>query len=40
MSFAYPKIETLFERDEATHKVDPTKIKNPAYGCTTVGAGA
>jgi hypothetical protein len=28
----YHKIETLFERDMATFKVDPTKLKNPVYG--------
>jgi len=28
----YHKIETLFERDEKTHKVFPGKLKNPVYG--------
>lgn len=28
----YHKIETLFERDEKTHKVYPDKLKNPVYG--------
>jgi len=28
----YHKIETLFERDEKTHKVFPDKLKNPVYG--------
>lgn len=28
----YHKIETMYERDMATFKVDPTKIKNPTYG--------
>jgi hypothetical protein len=28
----YHKIETLFERDELTHKVYPGKLKNPVYG--------
>ncbi len=28
----YPKIETLFERDEKTRKVFPDKLKNPVYG--------
>ena len=28
----YPKIETLFERDEKTHKVYPDKLRNPVYG--------
>lgn len=27
----YPKIETLFERDERTHKVDPTKWRLPEF---------
>jgi hypothetical protein len=27
----YHKIETLFERDVATFKVDPSKLKNPTY---------
>jgi len=28
----YHKIETLFERDEKTHKVYPDRLKNPVYG--------
>lgn len=28
----YHKIETLYERDMATFKVDPSKLKNPVYG--------
>jgi ATP-dependent RNA circularization protein (DNA/RNA ligase family) len=28
----YHKIETLFERDEKTHKVFPDKLRNPVYG--------
>lgn len=28
----YHKIETLFERDEKTHKVFPGKLRNPVYG--------
>lgn len=28
----YHKIETLFVRDEKTHKVDPQKLKNSIYG--------
>jgi len=28
----YHKIETLFERDEKTHKVFPDRLKNPIYG--------
>ena len=28
----YHKIETLFERDEKTFKVNPNKLKNPVYG--------
>jgi ATP-dependent RNA circularization protein (DNA/RNA ligase family) len=28
----YPKIETLFERDEKTHKVFPDRLRNPVYG--------
>ena len=28
----YPKIETLFKRDEKTHKVHPDKLRNPLYG--------
>jgi ATP-dependent RNA circularization protein (DNA/RNA ligase family) len=28
----YPKIQTLFERDEKTHKVFPDKLRNPVYG--------
>jgi len=28
----YQKIETLFERDEKTHKVFPDKLRNPVFG--------
>jgi len=28
----YPKIETLFKRDEKTHKVYPDQLRNPLYG--------
>jgi hypothetical protein len=28
----YHKIETLFDRDEKTHKVFPDKLRNPVYG--------
>lgn len=28
----YPKIETLFNRDEKTHKVYPDQLRNPVYG--------
>jgi uncharacterized Zn finger protein len=28
----YHKIETLFERDEKTHKVFPDKLRSPVYG--------
>lgn len=28
----YPKIETLFERDEKTHKVFPDKLRSPVFG--------
>lgn len=28
----YPKIETLFDRDEKTHKVYPDKLRNPVFG--------
>jgi ATP-dependent RNA circularization protein (DNA/RNA ligase family) len=31
-SMEYPKIETLFERDEKTHKVFSDKLRNPVYG--------
>jgi hypothetical protein len=32
MSIQFHKIETLFERDENTHKVIPGKLKNQVYG--------
>lgn len=32
MSAEIQKIETLFERDEKTHKVYPDRLKNPVYG--------
>ena len=28
----YPKIETLYVRDEKTHKIDPSKIRLPEFG--------
>jgi hypothetical protein len=28
----YHKIETLFDRDEKTHKVHPDKLRNPVFG--------
>jgi hypothetical protein len=31
MDTKYPKIETLFERDAITRKVNPAMVKNPAY---------
>ncbi len=32
MSTEYPKIKTLFVRDEATHKVHVGELRNPIYG--------
>ena len=31
----YPKIETLYVRDEQTKKVDPTKLRCPEFGIVT-----